>query len=364
MMNRLCLMLIFQGSLQLQCDRDEVNGIIGGVLVVICQYQTSRFLFSKKYWCLGESRSTCEILMDTNGYVRAELNNRFKIQEANRRGLLIQMADLQISDTGVYWVGIDKIYSDIMYRINIRVTEGMRSVSFFTQTSKLHTYQSPALSLFIMKFGHVEGEICFSVAVSEPRVWSLSPPEMSCWGKPLTLHCASDRGTRIKYGWFRATGSHPVSMQDSSNLQLQCGFLTEDGRYFCTASNSLGNRNSQDVTVQLLRPAKVDCIYILGIRGDNPYDCSERLRTTTAAPLEPTDTTDGDKSSLTTSGLNVTRTDRELPLWYLILRWLLFAALLTAPCLVPWLFQVLNRPTPARTPISVLPRSRKHTDVY
>ncbi|XP_048874422.1 uncharacterized protein LOC125745516 isoform X4 [Brienomyrus brachyistius] len=312
------------GSLQLQCDRDEVNGIIGGVLVVICQYQTSRFLFSKKYWCLGESRSTCEILMDTNGYVRAELNNRFKIQEANRRGLLIQMADLQISDTGVYWVGIDKIYSDIMYRINIRVTE----------------------------------------AVSEPRVWSLSPPEMSCWGKPLTLHCASDRGTRIKYGWFRATGSHPVSMQDSSNLQLQCGFLTEDGRYFCTASNSLGNRNSQDVTVQLLRPAKVDCIYILGIRGDNPYDCSERLRTTTAAPLEPTDTTDGDKSSLTTSGLNVTRTDRELPLWYLILRWLLFAALLTAPCLVPWLFQVLNRPTPARTPISVLPRSRKHTDVY
>uniref|UniRef100_A0A3B3SI23 Uncharacterized LOC111855694 n=1 Tax=Paramormyrops kingsleyae TaxID=1676925 RepID=A0A3B3SI23_9TELE len=229
MMSRLCLMLIFQGSLQLQCDRNEVNGIIGGVLVVICQYQTSRYLFSKKYWCLGESRSTCEILMDTDGYVRAELNNRFKIQDAKRRGLFIQMADLQISDTGVYWVGIDEIYSDIMYRINIRVTE---------------------------------------VAVSEPRVWSLSPPEMSCWGKPLTVRCTSERGTQIKYGWFRTTGSQPVSMAGSSDLQLHCGILTEDGRYFCTAGNSLGNQNSQDVTVQLLRPAEADCIYILGIRGE------------------------------------------------------------------------------------------------
>lgn len=211
----------------------------------------------------------CEILMDTDGYIRAELDNRFKIQDAKRRGLFIQMAELQISDTGVYWVGIDKIYSDIMYRIDIRVTEGMKFVSFFTQTSKLHT-----LPLFIIKL--VEGEICFSVAVSEPRVWPLSSPEMSCWGKPLTVHCTSDQGTRIKYGWFRTTGSQPVSMEGSSDLQLHCGILTEDGRYFCTAGNSLGSQNSQDVTVQLLRPAEVDCMYILGIRSE--HNGTTRLR--------------------------------------------------------------------------------------
>lgn len=45
--------------------------------------------------------------------------------DAGRRGLFVKVRELRFDDAGVYWVGIDKIYADIMTWIKVVVTEGM-----------------------------------------------------------------------------------------------------------------------------------------------------------------------------------------------------------------------------------------------
>lgn len=96
---------------------------IGGEFVLVCVYDTSRFLYSKKYWCRGSSRSTCEILEDSE---RLHKTGRTSVVDAGRIGLYVKVTNLQFDDTGVYWVGIDKIYADIMTSVSVVITEGKK----------------------------------------------------------------------------------------------------------------------------------------------------------------------------------------------------------------------------------------------
>ncbi|KAG7472094.1 hypothetical protein MATL_G00104970 [Megalops atlanticus] len=299
-MKVLCFILFFQSSVQLQCDRKDVAGTIGGSFTLVCQYDTNQYLFAKKYWCLGPSRSTCEILTDTDGFTKADVRGRIRIQDAYRRGLFIVMMDLRFADAGVYWVGIDKIYADIMTQISVKVTE---------------------------------------VPVSQPLVWFLSPLPTSCWGQPLTARCRSEQGTGVSYTWYRVGESGEVLL--SGDLWLNCSVVAGGGHYYCSASNSVSSRRSQAVTAQLLRPAEEDCVYVVTLGGEGQYDCWDRLRTSTAAPPETTPTT-GHRGPVSWSspvnhsrGFNVsTRAWTGMPVWYEALRWLLLAFLMTAVCLV------------------------------
>ncbi|KAK3518956.1 hypothetical protein QTP70_016218, partial [Hemibagrus guttatus] len=106
----------------LQCDKTSIHTTIGRDINVLCSYNAKQFLLSKKYWCLGESRSTCEVLMDTDGFTTPRLKKKAKIYQSLRT-IHILMTELQLEDTGIYWAGIDKIYADIMFRIKVVVTE-------------------------------------------------------------------------------------------------------------------------------------------------------------------------------------------------------------------------------------------------
>lgn len=44
-------------------------------------------------------------------------------------GLFVKVTGLQFEDTGVYWVGIDKIHADVMTRIEVNITEGENKTS-------------------------------------------------------------------------------------------------------------------------------------------------------------------------------------------------------------------------------------------
>lgn len=118
-------------SLQLHCDKTKITAHIGGEFLLICQYDTNGFLFSKKYWCRGDSRSTCEILVDSEGVAKTEKTHKSHILDARRRGLFVKVTDLQFDDAGVYWVGIDKIYADIMTSVNVIITEGKNKTETF-----------------------------------------------------------------------------------------------------------------------------------------------------------------------------------------------------------------------------------------
>uniref|UniRef100_A0A4W5LBY3 Ig-like domain-containing protein n=1 Tax=Hucho hucho TaxID=62062 RepID=A0A4W5LBY3_9TELE len=307
MMRVLYLLLLCDTSVQLQCDKTVIQANVGSGFNLVCQYQTNKYLFSKKYWCRGESRSTCVILMDSDHLTNGELRHRSQIIDAQRRGLVIIMTELKLDDTGVYWVGIDKIYADIMTSINLIVT---------------------------------------FVAVSKPMVWPPSSMGDTCWGQPVTVHCASAQGTSVQYTWYQSTQPQDIQFQSSADLHLHCGIVEEDSQYYCSASNDVSSQQSGMVSLQVLKPSEEDCIYSFAMEGQRSYDCSDRLKTSTATPLrsnghlteEPYQP--GTNSNLS-STINQTHQDWRynrawalLPVWYEILRWLFLATLIAAVCLV------------------------------
>ncbi|XP_034083566.1 zinc finger protein 239-like isoform X2 [Gymnodraco acuticeps] len=106
-------------SLQLQCDKKQITAPLGSDFLLSCSYENQ--LLSNKYWCRGESRRTCEVLVDSEGKTRS---TRVHIVDARSRGLFVRVLDLQKGDSGVYWVGIDRPYADIMTSVRVVVTEG------------------------------------------------------------------------------------------------------------------------------------------------------------------------------------------------------------------------------------------------
>lgn len=118
-------------SFQLQCHPQTITAHIGGEFVILCKYDTNLFLFSKKYWCQGESKFTCEILVDSDNHVRSK-TGRVYVVDLRKRGLFVKVTGLRFEDTGKYWVGIDKIHADIMTPIKVVISEGENKTSQFS----------------------------------------------------------------------------------------------------------------------------------------------------------------------------------------------------------------------------------------
>lgn len=54
---------------------------------------------------------------------------RAYIGDLRQKGLFVKVTGLQVEDTGVYWVGIDKIHADIMTQVKVVITEGENKTS-------------------------------------------------------------------------------------------------------------------------------------------------------------------------------------------------------------------------------------------
>ncbi|XP_020501660.2 polymeric immunoglobulin receptor-like [Labrus bergylta] len=314
-MKTLCLILLFHGSLQLQCNKKQITAHIGGDFILSCEYDATHYLFSKKYWCRGESRRTCVILLDSEGRAKTERTHRSLIVDAGRKGLFVKVTKLQFDDAGVYWVGIDKMNADVMFSVKVVVTE---------------------------------------VPVSKPRLWPLSPllNRPTCWGQPVTVRCGCEQGTAIRYTWFHKK----AVLQLSQDLRLHCGSVKKDsGDYYCIASNEVSSQRSDGLSVQVVVPADSDCIYVINMQGQPVYDCADRMTTTTISTTTPapTPTTNPPSTPLLTSttcqpitkihfeatnqSLPFNQTEQKwflcralmgFPLWYTLLRWIIFASLL------------------------------------
>uniref|UniRef100_A0A665V1N6 Immunoglobulin V-set domain-containing protein n=1 Tax=Echeneis naucrates TaxID=173247 RepID=A0A665V1N6_ECHNA len=124
-------------SVQLQCDKKKITAHVGGEFTLKCDYNTKSFLFSKKYWCRGPSGHTCVIVMDSEQVHKS--SDRTHILDTPRYGLFVKVTQLQFEDAGTYWVGIDKIYADIMtsvVKVNITVSPVMTSAESRARSSQ------------------------------------------------------------------------------------------------------------------------------------------------------------------------------------------------------------------------------------
>ncbi|XP_035997399.1 polymeric immunoglobulin receptor-like [Fundulus heteroclitus] len=293
-------------SLQLQCDKTEIRAHIGGEFIIVCKFDLKKFLFSKKYWCRGASRNNCDILRDTDGFVNTKYRNRLSIFDTRSGGLVVKVTNLQIEDSDVYWIGIDKMYADIMTSIKVTVTQ---------------------------------------VPVSKPNLWPLTPLKEgpTCWGKQVTIRCGCTEGTDVLYAWYQHVHHKSFLLLSSSDLSLHCGVVMEDSEYYCSASNSISSEQSDILSVQVLMPDNSSCIYVVNIQGQPVYDCAGRL-STTMAETSPTTCIETTKIPSGTSEqcllLNKTtlhaffnRAWTGVPLWYELLRWGSFTLLLIYLCI-------------------------------
>ncbi|XP_068161540.1 uncharacterized protein [Antennarius striatus] len=303
-MKMLCLVLFFHASFQLQCDR-QITAPVGGEFRLACKYN-NQFLYNKKYWCRGESRITCVILVDSEGVTRGENINRFHIADLRRRGLYVRVTGLQFDDTGDYWVGIEKIYNDVMTSVKILITE---------------------------------------VPVSKPRIWPLIPlvDRTTCRGQPVTVRCVSSEGTAVDYTWYKRSHHQDVLLHRSSDLHLQCDIVDQHSHFYCTASNNVSNQTSDDLWVQDVTPADSSCIYIINMQGQPIYDCVDRTSTINikTPPLATLQTTMKIHSDARNQSFQINQTDCNpifirswigMPFWYTLLRWSSFVILLIFFC--------------------------------
>ncbi|XP_056304740.1 uncharacterized protein LOC130216870 [Danio aesculapii] len=297
-MRGLYILLLAQISVQLQCDKTNIQATVGSTVMIICTYRTSQYRFSKKYWCAGDSRSSCEVRMDTDGFSDAAYRTRAQIIDRVSKGLIVSIRDLKLEDTGIYWVAIDKIYADLMTRIQVTVTKE---------------------------------------AVDKPNVWPLSSLERTCWGEPVVFRCGSARGTNAQYTWYRVGHPNNIVLHHSSDLCLQCSNIIEDSQLFCSAYNDVSSQSSDFVTLQLLQPGDQNCVYLISSKAFSSYEC---IRSTT--PLSTSiQTTESLSTSIHPRKLGSTVTVFQLtwsqnktmcwsglPLWYECLRWVLFSAMI------------------------------------
>ena len=202
----------FAVSVQLQCDRRQIKATIGEELTIDCSYDT-RYRYNRKYWCRGSSRKTCEVLSDS---VKTQ-SKHFRILHYRSRRLFVEIRALRLEDTGVYWVGINTDYADIMVSVDIEVTEG-----------KNHTrYTQPLLWTRLKDPNLCPPCLCHSARL---QTWplALGPSGTYVLGGPsdsaLWLHPGKQCGLRLvpAHPAAERTSPQPGWLWPTSGL-CQCG---------------------------------------------------------------------------------------------------------------------------------------------
>lgn len=110
--------------------------------MLICKYDTNTFRYNKKYWCQGDAKSSCAIVADSEGVTKTKNTHRSHVIDARRRGLFVKVTHLQFEDAGVYWVGIDKVYADIMTSVNVVITEGKKNTEALISLENAYCYHN------------------------------------------------------------------------------------------------------------------------------------------------------------------------------------------------------------------------------
>ncbi|NWR63951.1 PIGR protein, partial [Bucorvus abyssinicus] len=82
-----------------------LSGTVGDSLSVKCHYDPSGS-YEKQYWCRWKEAS-CELLVDTDGFVHESYKGRIQIASSNRENgtYTVVMSHLREEDAGWYWCG-------------------------------------------------------------------------------------------------------------------------------------------------------------------------------------------------------------------------------------------------------------------
>ncbi|XP_060700985.1 uncharacterized protein LOC132828092 [Hemiscyllium ocellatum] len=235
----------------------HVTGILGRAITISCYYENWWYQSNMKYWCHGRNRS-CNIIAKTDWP-----NGRISITENKTQGIfLVTMKNLQWEDAGWYSCGIQipGIYSDLMFNVNLHISEE---------------------------------------AVSVPGLRFLSQPNVSCSGGSVTVSSESAQGSLpIHYTWSEKMPSQDSMIADTNKLDLHCqSFTQKHHQYYCTASNIQGTKPSEIVHVSVNNVREKNCSYRIQINSiGEQYTCAVSSTTSPGTTHSP-DTSGGFSTS-------------------------------------------------------------------
>ncbi|XP_072419293.1 polymeric immunoglobulin receptor-like [Chiloscyllium punctatum] len=229
----------------------HVTGILGRAITISCHYEARWYQSNTKYWCQGWTRQ-CKFIATTNWP-----NGRISITDNKTQGIfLVTIKNLQWGDAGWYSCGIEAPGLDLMFNVEL----------------------------------HISDE-----AVSVPGLRYLSPFTVSCSGGSVTVSCDSARGSLpIHYTWSEKTPSQDSKISDTNKLELHCqSFSQQHHQYYCTASNTQGTKPSEIVHVSINNVTEKNCSYKIKTNGiGREYTCD---KSSTKSPTA-TGTSSGPKS--------------------------------------------------------------------
>ncbi|XP_072419294.1 polymeric immunoglobulin receptor-like [Chiloscyllium punctatum] len=202
--------------------KNKITGVLGRAITIDCLYgKWSRW--SVKLWM-----RQCSVLVKSSEH-HGQRGRMSITDNTTQNKFSVTMEDLRSEDAGWYNCGIDQ-----SGRISASAVE-------------LQISDEP-------------------VSVPELRFLS-SPPNASCFGSSVSIFCESVQGSLpIHYTWCERTPSQDSKISNTSKLDLHCQFFKQQRhQYYCTASNTQGEKSSEMVNVSVTHRPGENCSYLAQI---------------------------------------------------------------------------------------------------
>ncbi|XP_043932181.1 CMRF35-like molecule 2 [Protopterus annectens] len=115
---------IILGTLQANL---EVTKVVGDSVTFNCFYEI-RYKSHGKYWCFGNSRSSCETLVHSHNFWKDGYQHRAVLTEEKMKGIFfLTIKNVQLYDAGFYYCKLSKpVMELVLETVQLRVLEVLR----------------------------------------------------------------------------------------------------------------------------------------------------------------------------------------------------------------------------------------------
>ncbi|XP_073670689.1 uncharacterized protein [Paramisgurnus dabryanus] len=122
-----CIWICLSGFGHSAANGIHINKREGDQVTITCSHEWAST--NKKYFC----RDPCndeDILVSTN----RSPNRRFRLKDFGTGTFTVTITDLQESDSGIYWCGVDRVFQDTYIKVNLRVSKADKNTNTSQKT--------------------------------------------------------------------------------------------------------------------------------------------------------------------------------------------------------------------------------------
>ncbi|XP_043940917.1 CMRF35-like molecule 7 [Protopterus annectens] len=120
---KLCvLQILFISASSAVHGPSDLIASLGESITIACQYDDKNARAANKYWCKGDNRFTCYVVVQTNGSETIVQKDRTSIMDNQTiQVFYVTVVDLSGDDNGSYWCGIDILGLDAVHQVKLTV---------------------------------------------------------------------------------------------------------------------------------------------------------------------------------------------------------------------------------------------------